>query len=150
MVKKARSDFMKLMAVILAAWVGVTILGVVFDLEIPGLLFTLSWVIPPIWVARDARRRGVENPLLWVVFVLLTWFVGLVVYLILRPQEPLVMECDGCGKEFERVVFGSETDAVDCPECGSKETKKQLSVFSCSGLSKESGSACSSPSSGFS
>jgi putative FmdB family regulatory protein len=59
-------------------------------------------------------------------------------------------KCDRCGKEFERVVFGSETDGVDCPECGSSDTKKQMSVFSSSGLSKDTGSACSSPSSGFS
>jgi RNA polymerase subunit RPABC4/transcription elongation factor Spt4 len=111
MVKKAKSDFMKLMLIIIAAWVAVTILGVVLNLEIPGLLFVLSWVIPPVWVARDARKRGVENPLLWVVFVLLTWFVGLVVYLILRPQEPLIMECGGCGKEVK-----NEFSA--CPYCG--------------------------------
>lgn len=58
--------------------------------------------------------------------------------------------CGQCGKEFERVVFGSDAGGVECPECGSSETKRQLSVFSCSGLSKDSGSACSSPSSGFS
>lgn len=57
-------------------------------------------------------------------------------------------KCDKCGKEFERIVFGSEDSGICCPNCGCKETRKILSVFSCSGVSKESAASCGSPSTG--
>ncbi|MEW6114501.1 MAG: zinc ribbon domain-containing protein [Thermodesulfobacteriota bacterium] len=53
-------------------------------------------------------------------------------------------ECCRCGKEFERLVFASEEGSVACPECGSKETKKVVSVFSCSGVGKDIGGSCAS------
>jgi len=46
--------------------------------------------------------------------------------------------CEGCGKEFERVVFASDEEKAECPECGSDETTKLLSAFACCGLTKES------------
>jgi putative FmdB family regulatory protein len=57
-------------------------------------------------------------------------------------------KCDKCGKEFERIVFGSEDSGICCPDCGCNETRKVLSVFSCSGMGKESATSCGSPSSG--
>lgn len=37
--------------------------------------------------------------------------------------------CVSCGKEFEKLVFSSETGPVTCPYCGSETTEKKLSVF---------------------
>ena len=56
--------------------------------------------------------------------------------------------CEKCGKEFERLIFSSEEDAVSCPKCESTETKKLVSVFSCSGHGSDSGSSCGPSSSG--
>lgn len=52
--------------------------------------------------------------------------------------------CEQCGKVFERLVFGSGTEAVTCPACGSDQTRKQFSVFSCAGTDKALASSCGS------
>lgn len=54
-------------------------------------------------------------------------------------------KCDGCGKEFERLVFSSGKDPVACPDCSSTKTRKLLSVFASSGTDKVlASSGCSS------
>jgi len=54
--------------------------------------------------------------------------------------------CDCC---FEKLVFAGDDKRLDCPECGSRKVKKQMSS-ACS-ISAGTGSACSSGSpSGFS
>ncbi len=49
-----------------------------------------------IWVARDARARGMDSAVLWMFLVMFTSVVGLVIYLFSRPQGPLV-QCPHCG-----------------------------------------------------
>ncbi|MEZ5366912.1 MAG: PLDc N-terminal domain-containing protein [Bryobacterales bacterium] len=39
-----------------------------------------------IWVARDSKSRGMENPILWVLLVLFLSVIGLVIYLVNRPK----------------------------------------------------------------
>ncbi|MDQ7783796.1 MAG: zinc ribbon domain-containing protein [Desulfomonilaceae bacterium] len=56
--------------------------------------------------------------------------------------------CSSCGKEFERLVFTSESDRVECPSCGSNETRKEFSVFSCSGIERSIAGSCGSTSTG--
>jgi putative FmdB family regulatory protein len=59
--------------------------------------------------------------------------------------------CRKCGREFEVIIFGNDTP--ECPECGDKEPKKNMSSFGFSAGSrfKSSGgpsggcSGCSSP-----
>ena len=58
--------------------------------------------------------------------------------------------CDSCGKEFERVLFNSDQDEVNCPNCGSLEARKLLSVFSCSKSAEASSGSCGAGPSGFS
>jgi putative FmdB family regulatory protein len=36
--------------------------------------------------------------------------------------------CQNCSEEFEKIILGEEKD-VECPECGSDETRKLLSAF---------------------
>ncbi len=67
--------------------------------------------------------------------------------------------CDGCGGEFEELVRSSD-ETVPCPDCGSEEVSRKLSVFafkstgsdrpsassahsSCSGCSSGNCSSCS-------
>ncbi len=60
-------------------------------------------------------------------------------------------KCEACGREFERVVFGSDEQSAPCPECGSDNTKKQLSVFSCTGMTDGGIGSCGpAPTGGFS
>lgn len=63
-----------------------------------------------VWVARDSKSRGVENPILWVILVLFTSVIGLVIYLVTRPAGQLV-QCASCGKNR---LEGS----LRCPHCG--------------------------------
>ena len=57
--------------------------------------------------------------------------------------------CRKCGGKFERFVrSASDTEEIECPECGAKEVDKLFSAF-CSGPSGDggasSGSSCASP-----
>lgn len=59
-------------------------------------------------------------------------------------------KCAQCDKEFERLVFASDENTPRCPVCGSGETTKMLSVFSCKGLDIDSSGSCGKTSGGFS
>jgi len=53
-------------------------------------------------------------------------------------------KCDACGEVFERIVFASDKDEpIECPACGKRKSKRQLSSFSC-GSSEGLGAALSS------
>jgi putative FmdB family regulatory protein len=38
--------------------------------------------------------------------------------------------CNECEQPFEDLVFGSNTDDVICPSCGSEQVRKKMSTFS--------------------
>ena len=62
-----------------------------------------------VFVYRDAKSRGME-PLLWaLVAVLVPYFVGVIIYLIVRQQA--LAQCPSCG---QRMTPG----ATYCPACG--------------------------------
>jgi ABC-type tungstate transport system substrate-binding protein len=63
-----------------------------------------------IWVARDAKSRGMDNSILWMVLVMLTGIIGLIIYLLVRPQGNLV-PCTHCGNKRLQV-------SAKCPHCG--------------------------------
>lgn len=50
--------------------------------------------------------------------------------------------CGKCGKEFERLVFSSELNPPNCPDCDSSDVTKILSVFSSSSIERGLGSSC--------
>ena len=43
--------------------------------------------------------------------------------------------CEHCGKNFERVVFSGEENGVVCPDCMSRDVKKNMSATSFMGSS---------------
>ena len=63
-----------------------------------------------IWVARDAKSRGLPNDILWMILVMLTGIIGLIIYLFTRPQGNLV-PCAHCGNKRLQV-------SARCPHCG--------------------------------
>jgi Phospholipase_D-nuclease N-terminal len=63
-----------------------------------------------VWVARDAKNRGVDSPAVWVLVVLFAHFIGLIVYLCARPAGILVA-CAHCGNK--KLAAASK-----CPHCG--------------------------------
>ncbi len=76
---------------------------------VPIILFVLNIVLL-IWVARDAKARGMDNSVLWMALVLFTGFIGLIIYIFSRPQGELA-QCPHCGNKRLRT-------SAKCPTCG--------------------------------
>lgn len=68
------------------------------------------WVLLPTWVFVDARERGVRRAPLFAFLTVLSSLVGLVVYLIARPEDGRTLACPGCAREVNGGAF--------CPHCG--------------------------------
>ena len=83
--------------------------GLGFLLLIPIILIIIN-VILLIWVARDAKARGMDNAVMWMILVMLTGFLGLIIYIFSRPNGNLI-PCATCGNRR------LETSAK-CPHCG--------------------------------
>jgi hypothetical protein len=72
--------------------------------------FAFLWVLLPTWVYVDARERGVRRAPLFAFLTVLSSLVGLVVYLIARPEDGRTLACPGCAREVNGGAF--------CPHCG--------------------------------
>ena len=75
-----------------------------------GLSIAFLWVLLPTWVYVDARERGVRRAPLFAFLTVISSLVGLVVYLIARPEQPRRLSCPGCTREVNGGAF--------CPHCG--------------------------------
>jgi hypothetical protein len=63
-----------------------------------------------VWVARDAKARGLDDTLLWGILVMFTGLIGLLIYMVGRPRGNLI-QCPSCqGKRLEA--------SAKCPQCG--------------------------------
>ena len=76
---------------------------------IPIALLALSIALL-VWVARDAKARGLDNAVLWMLLVFCTNLIGLIIYLLSRPQGNLY-PCPNCGNKRLQA-------SVKCPHCG--------------------------------
>ena len=85
------------------------------------LAFLFLWVLLPTWVYVDARERGVRRAPLFAFLTVLSSLVGLVVYLIARPEDAKTLSCPGCGREVNGGAFcphcGRDLSACFCPAC---------------------------------
>jgi len=51
--------------------------------------------------------------------------------------------CTECREKFEKLVFSSSENDVKCPNCGSKQTEKLMSMFSsCGEISNSLSGSC--------
>jgi hypothetical protein len=64
-----------------------------------------------VWVHKDAKARGMDTPVLWMIVVFFLSLLGLVVYLLARPSGEKV-PCRNCGNPRLMTL-------VRCPHCGS-------------------------------
>lgn len=78
-------------------------------LFIPIIALALSIALL-VWVARDAKDRGMDSAVLWMLLVFFTNLIGLIIYLLVRPQGNLVT-CPNCGNKRLQ-------SSVRCPHCG--------------------------------
>lgn len=80
------------------------------------------WFLLPTWVYLDAKGRGMDSPVRWAVLTLLSLFIGLAVYLILRPEGGGKGICQNCGRATNSEKYcpfcGSPATSEFCPKCG--------------------------------
>jgi len=74
------------------------------------LSFVFLWLLLPSWVYVDARERGVRRAFFFAALTVISSLVGLVVYLIARPEQGPALACSGCGREVDGGAY--------CPHCG--------------------------------
>ena len=74
------------------------------------LAFTFLWILLPTWVYVDATERGVRRAWLFAFLTVISSLIGLVVYLISRPEDGKALVCPGCSREVNGGAF--------CPHCG--------------------------------
>jgi uncharacterized membrane protein YhaH (DUF805 family) len=63
-----------------------------------------------VWVARDAKARGMDNAVLWMILVMFTSVLGLILYILSRPKGDLA-PCPHCGNQ-------RLSASAKCPHCG--------------------------------
>ncbi len=63
-----------------------------------------------IWVAKDAKARGMDSSVVWMILVMFTSVLGLIIYLFARPQGNLV-QCPSCKNKRLQA-------SAKCPHCG--------------------------------
>ena len=85
--------------------------------------FLLYWMLMPVWVFVDAAKRD-NHPALWGVLTLVTNIIGLIVYLVVRPEKPT---CKTCGESMSQAF-------VVCPLCG---TRNKAQCCSCGKVIEE-------------
>ena len=74
------------------------------------LAFIFLWILLPTWVYVDGCERGVRRARLFAFLTVISSLIGLVVYLISRPDEGKTLACPACGREVNGGAF--------CPHCG--------------------------------
>lgn len=73
-------------------------------------VFLVIWICAAVWVGKQAKMRGMDNPALWVLIALMFPVVGWLVFALLMPSG-LAVPCDICGnKKLETLL--------NCPHCG--------------------------------
>jgi len=63
-----------------------------------------------VWVARDAKARGMDSAVVWMILVMFTSVLGLILYIFSRPQGNLI-RCPSCGNQRLQA-------SAKCPHCG--------------------------------
>jgi hypothetical protein len=83
--------------------------------------FAFLWILLPTWVYVDARERGARRAPLFAFLTVLSSLIGLVVYLIARPEGTRTLSCPACAREVNGGAFcphcGQDLSASFCPAC---------------------------------
>jgi hypothetical protein len=75
---------------------------------IPLVILALNIVLL-VWVARDAKARGMDNAVLWMILVMVTSIFGFIIYMFSRPQGNLI-QCQHCSNKRLQA-------SAKCPHC---------------------------------
>ena len=82
-------------------------LGVIIFIFVAILALNIALLV---WVARDAKARGLDNSVLWMILVMATGPIGFLIYIYSRPKGELVA-CASCGNKRLQA-------SATCPHCG--------------------------------
>lgn len=113
-----------------------------------GIIFILIiiWLSFIYWTYRDSRLRngGIAAPIFWAFIVLILNFLGLFIYLILRPPEYIedVVERD---LEIKRSEMLLDLKFKSCPECGNEAKEDFLVCPHCRKKLKSQCISCKKP-----
>jgi len=77
-------------------------------IAIPLVILALNIALL-VWVARDAKARGMDNAVLWMILVMVTSVFGFIIYMFSRPQGNLV-QCQHCNNMRLQA-------SAKCPHC---------------------------------
>jgi len=86
---------------------GCAVCGTLIFIPIAILVLNIALLV---WVARDAKARGMDSAILWMLLVFFTSVIGLVIYILARPQGNLI-RCARCGNQRLQA-------SAACPHCG--------------------------------
>lgn len=75
-------------------------------------LLLLWWILLPIWVYRDARKRAFR-PAMWGILTLMGNIAAWIVYMLVRPDRKHLSRCPACGAALKPAF-------AFCPACGQK------------------------------
>lgn len=89
-----------------ACGVSAVILIVALGISIAAMV---AWIFVAVWASKDAKSRGMDNSGMWVVLIMFTGMIGLIIYLVSRPQGDL-KTCRECGNKRLR-------ESRRCPHC---------------------------------
>ncbi len=78
-------------------------------IAIPIIIIALN-IAMLVWVARDAKARGMDTAVGWMALVFFTSLIGLIIYIFSRPQGNLI-PCPNCNNKKLQA-------AIKCPHCG--------------------------------
>jgi hypothetical protein len=84
--------------------------GIMGGLILIPILFIALNIALLVWVAKDAKARGMDNAVLWMILVMATSIIGLLIYIFSRPQGNLV-RCNNCSNMRLQ-------SSAKCPHCG--------------------------------
>lgn len=91
-----------------------------FILPIMAAIFLVA-ILLAVWVYRDAEKRG-ESGVLWLIIVLITGIIGLIIWLIVRGDKPVISSepATKVPPPPQTVQTTQTTAAQFCPNCGAK------------------------------
>lgn len=82
--------------------------SIIILILIPVVYFVIN-ILLLIWVAKDAKNRGMDNPVVWMFLVFFFGLIPFIIYFFARPSGNIV-QCSHCGnKKLEAMKT--------CPHC---------------------------------
>jgi RNA polymerase subunit RPABC4/transcription elongation factor Spt4 len=86
-----------------------------------SLFFVILWIAVIVWVYKDAERRGMSG-VLWALLVFIGSIVGLLIFLIVRQDHPMLGETGSPGTPA--APQAPPPAALTCPSCKKPVEKK--------------------------